>query len=97
MSEAKPARPPVDDLIERTQKFLAATLVNTIEKPVRSMGRRLGMRFLRFQVALVLLTCAAGFLLFGFMSMLTLWVPLFGACLIVGGVALLLGLIFLRV
>jgi hypothetical protein len=91
------ANPRVDELIERTQKFLANALTNSVEKPVRSMGKRLGMRFLRFQLAIVLLTGAAGFLLYGFMSMLTLWLPLFGACLIAGGVALLLGLIFLRV
>ncbi len=91
------ANPRVDELIERTQKFLASAITNAVEKPVRSMGRRLGMRFLRFQMAIVLLTGAAVFLLYGFMSMLTLWLPLFGACLIVGGVALLLGLIFLRV
>ncbi|MCC6807531.1 MAG: hypothetical protein IT381_08910 [Deltaproteobacteria bacterium] len=91
------ASPRVDELIERTSQFVTRTLTDTIERPVRRVGRRLGGRLVRFALGATLLICAAGFLLFGFMSLLTLWLPLFGACLLVGGFALLLGLLFLKV
>jgi hypothetical protein len=97
MSAATDEKPRVDELIARTQKFVVDTLQESIEKPVRGVGRRLGMRLVRFALGATLLLGASGFLLFGFMSLLTLWLPLFGACLLVGGVALVLGVVFLKV
>lgn len=89
-------KPRVDELIERTQKFVVATLQETIETPVKQAGKRIGGRFVRFALGTTLLLAASGFLLFGFMTMLAQWLPLFGACLLVGGVALLAGVLFLK-
>jgi hypothetical protein len=96
MSSEAAEKPRVDELIERTQKFVVATLKDTVEKPVRGVGKRIGGSLVRFALGTTLLLAASGFLLFGFMTMLTLWLPLFGACLMVGGFALVLGVLFLK-
>lgn len=93
MSEAA-EKPRVDELIARTQKFVVDTLQETIETPVRRVGKRFGRSLVRFTIAATLLSFAAGFLLVGLVTLLMQWLPLFAACLIVGGLAALLGVIF---
>ncbi|MEW5849399.1 MAG: hypothetical protein AB2A00_11325 [Myxococcota bacterium] len=94
--EAVREAPRLDELIARTQLFLTTTLTQTVKEPVGEVGRWIARRVLGFALATVFLASAAGFLLFGLMMMLSQWMPTFGACLLVGGVSLLLGILFLR-
>jgi hypothetical protein len=81
----------IDELIVRTQQFVVRTLEQLVKEPVGGIGRWAGRKILLFSLGLVCLVIAAGFLLFGFMMMLAQWIPMFGACLLVGGAAVVLG------
>jgi hypothetical protein len=99
--DAAPAPAPapaidLDQLLLRTQRFVSTTVTRTVEEPLRDVGRWAERGVLYFTLALTCLITAIGFLGYGFMRLLTEWLPLYGACLIVGGVSLVLGLIFLR-
>jgi hypothetical protein len=89
-------RPRIDELIARTQTFLTNTVTQTVKAPVADVGRWMGRRILAFALGAVLLVCAVGFLLFGLMSWLANHMPLSHACVLVGSISLLGGLLALR-
>ena len=93
MAEQQPVPTELDVLVERTRRLLTQTLADTARPSASAAANFVTRKVTALAVGAVLLVASAGLLVAGLVMVVAQVMPLWVACLGVGTVSLLLGLL----